>query len=457
MSYFLRHFAGFFIQIGTGAMLCLLPFSGDNFRYPKKRVMFGFGIMVLFASLGYPLVRELMTFVKFENMTILSNVYMLFVMIGAIILYFCVIQAETVKKLIVLTLVMFYEATQYLLVNLASPLFPQGILPDAYPPLILALYTGTALVMFPAAVFLMIKIVGVYLEEVEIQNIKHEFNIVLIVTVLYFLMLFLYSSRPNVDIAAFWWWVTPPFLLTAVILCFFYWILFRESVRRKRDSEYQKTMEIQQICYKKITEEMEKSRRIRHDMRHYLNGLYTMLEENTTAEMKIYLANIISNTSNRENQIYCGNTTVNALLQYYVGQAQSEGIRCKVRADCGELSVAPEDLTVLLGNAMENAIHACRKFESDRWIAVRAGVVGGSFALEIKNPCQGIHMSGKCCLDGNFHPASAFLSERAGGGYGLRSLEHTAQKYGGNASFRFDENEKIFITRIRLNLHLEML
>ncbi len=124
-----------------------------------------------------------------------------------------------------------------------------------------------------------------------------------------------------------------------------------------------------------------------------------------------------------------------------------------MQADCGELTIAPVDLTVLLGNAMENAIHACEQLSDNRWITMQIGVIGGSLAIQITNPCQEIHPTGRHKLDDRFLPASAFASIREGGGYGLSSMEHTAQRYSGEARFRYDESTKTFTTRIWLNLH----
>lgn len=245
------------------------------------------------------------------------------------------------------------------------------------------------------------------------------------------------------------------FLLAAVILCIFYWTLFRESVRRKRDSDQQKALEIQQFQYEKITQEMEQTRRMRHDMRHYLASLSDMLAQGKTGEMKDYLSEVTENTAKGGSEVYCRNVTVNGLLQYYVGLAESEGIRCEVQADCTDLTISPVDLTVLFGNVMENAIRACREFTENRYILIQVAVMGGSLMVQVINPCKDIHPSGRYRLDSGFLPAAAFCSARAGGGYGLRSMEHTAQKYDGNATFRFDETNKTFTTRIRLNLYQE--
>lgn len=105
------------------------------------------------------------------------------------------------------------------------------------------------LYMLLAAVCLMKRAVGDHLTEIEIRNIRKEFITLLLVTALYFTMLVIYSSRPRSGYSDFWWWVVPPLPLSAAILCVFYWTLFRASVRRKRSSEQQKTLEIQRLQY----------------------------------------------------------------------------------------------------------------------------------------------------------------------------------------------------------------
>lgn len=456
MSFFLRHFAGFLIQIGPSVLLTLIPFRNEDFRYSKKGVLIAYSILAIIVSACFPLARGLMPYMPFEQASILSNIYMLLVIVVIFALYFWMIRTQTIKKCIVLVLVVFYAATQYLLVNLTTPLFPQGNLPDAYPPLTLTLYALTAVIMFPLTALLMKQAVGDYLAEIEMRNIRREFGIVMLVTLLYFVVLFLYSSRPTIDRGDFWWWVTPPLLLTAVILCIFYWTLFRESVRRKRDSDRQKALEIQQLQYDRISQEMEQVRQMRHDMRHYLARISDMMVRGETEKMKDYLSELSENASGQGSEIYCLNTTVNGLLQYYVGLAVSEGIRCEVQADCGDICISPVDLTVLFGNAMENAIRACRELDENPYILIQVAVMGGCLIVQIINPCKDIRLSGRYRLDGGFLPAAAFVSTRACGGYGLRSMEGTARKYDGNASFRYDDANKTFTTRIRLNIQPEM-
>ncbi|MCC8102797.1 MAG: GHKL domain-containing protein [Clostridiales bacterium] len=456
MSFYLRNFAGFFIQIGAGMFLCLIPFEEGAFRYPRRRVICGCGVLAVLSSAIFPLVMGAEAISSTFYMALFANLYMLIAIVLFVFFYFRALQTETLKKLIVLVLALLYAATQYLLVNLVTPLFPGGMLPEIYPPVTLALFVGTAALLLPFFALLMHGAVREYLAEIEMENIRREFSLVLLMTFLYLAMLVIDASRPAGMLTDYWWWLVPPLLLVVAMLGVFYWTLFREAVRRKRDSEERKTLEIQNLQYGSITHEMEQIRQMRHDMRHSLNYLSELLAVGDEEAMKDYLSELTVEISHRDTVIYCKNNMINGLLQYYAGKAADEDIRCSVRANCGDISVASVDLTVLLGNIMENAIGACGKIEGDRWITVEIGVYGGSMMIQAANPCTEVYPSSKYLLDGSFLPADAFVSGREGGGYGLQSLQHTAAKYGGDARFRFDEQERIFTVRIRLNIEQEI-
>lgn len=452
MSFFLRNFAGFLIQFGGGMLLSLFPFEKETFRYPRKQIIIGYSVLAFLFSAGFPFVMSLALLQNAAYRSMTANVYMLAAILLFTVLYFWIIRSEIIKKLLVLVLVLFYAATQYLLVNLVSPLFPGGILPDSYPPLILAFYAGTAAVLFPLTVLIMRRAVREYLAEMEIDNIRKEFGSILLASIFYFLMLVIYASRPDTFSTEYWWWILPPLLLAVAVFCIFYWTLFRESVRRKRDSEQRKALEIQKLQYETIIREMEQTRRMRHDMRHSFNRLSEMLNQGDEEGMRAYLSDLTLQINHRETVDYCKNTIVNGLLQYYVGLAADHDIRCKVQAQCGELTASSVDLTVLLGNAMENSIRACQSLEDDRWIDVQIDVIGGSLVMQIENPCSHVHPSGWHRLSEEFLPAAAFVfTHEDGHGYGLSSIEHTARKYGGSASFRYDEKKQIFTTRIWIN------
>ncbi len=453
-GFYFRHFAGFLIQFGLCIVLCLLPFGEGASSYPTRRVAGGCAILALASSALFPIVIGLEFLQHYTWQTLAANLYMLAALLLFVWKYLRILRAvEAVKKLVVLVLALLYAAAQYLLVNLALSLLPDAVLPEVYPPVTLALYALTAAVMFPPFAVLMRRAVGAYLAEMEVENIRREFGILLTVTFLYLAILMLYASIPAGMLAVFWWMVVPPLLLVTAVLGLFYWTLFQESARRKRDSDARRVMEIQKLQYENITHEMEQTRKMRHDMRHLLNHLGELVEQGDGEAVRDYLSDMTERVNHRDTEDYCKNETVNGLLQYYVSMAADNGIQCRVRAVCGAVAITPADLTILLGNAMENAIRACGQMADNRWITVEIGVISGSLLMQIANPCREVYPSGKYPMDGSFLPASAYLSGRHGGGYGLSSLAHTAEKYGGEAQFAYDGQSKVFTARIRLGLN----
>lgn len=64
-----------------------------------------------------------------------------------------------------------------------------------------------------------------------------------------FVLVIYYNSVTGYDSSRYWYLYGSPFLLLFLEQCLFYWLLFRESVRIKRDSEHQHAMEIQQLLF----------------------------------------------------------------------------------------------------------------------------------------------------------------------------------------------------------------
>ncbi len=371
MGFYFRHFAGFLIQYGAGILLCLLPFGEAAFRFPRRKVVVANALLAVVSSVLFPVFIGWEGIASTPYQALAANLYMTAAILVFMVQYFLTLRVEKMKTLIVLVLVLFYAATQYLLVGIIESLYTnvrQGEW-EVYLPIDLVLYTVTAVVMLPPMSLLMKHTVREYLAEIELESIRREFRLVLALTFLYFCILILYTAGPAGMIRKFWMWIIPPMVIAALLLTLFYWRLFRESIIRKREAEERRTLEIQKLQYETINHEMEQTRRMRHDLRHSLNYLSELFAKGEGEAVKAYLDELTTQISHRDTVTYCKNVTVNGLLQYYVGMAADQDIRCSVQASCGDISITPVDLTVLLGNMMENAIHAC-----SQWGAIAGSV-----------------------------------------------------------------------------------
>ncbi len=457
MTFFLRNAAGFMVQFFPCMLLIFLPFPEEAYRFRKKWILTGITILAAAFAVLFPAV--LYGTAKWDLEWPCRQLFIAAVIFLTLAACIWLVQEDLIKKILIFTVVSFYAASQYWLVNalngFLSTAFPFLLEMESwsvYSPCGLVMYCATTALLLPLMIIFVVRPLREYIQEVETKKMRQEYFILIastsifIVIIMYVDMTYYYLGYQQYQQKL------PLFLIILLDQMMIYWFVFRESLRRKRDNEYQRAMEIQQLQYENIVRDMELTRVMRHDIRHHYNTLNEMLDQGMLDEMKDYLSKVIDTTVRRDSEVYCSNMTVNGLLQYYIGMARDEGIRCEVHAQCGEMNIEPADLTVLFGNVMENAINGCRKCPENRWISIKVGTVQKSFAIEISNSCMGVRFSRHIQSADGFVSAEAFLSERDGGGNGLRSMAHTARKYGGSANFRFNAEKKMFTVRIRLNM-----
>ena len=457
VSVYLRNAAGFFLQIFPCVLMVFLPFSEEAYRFRRRRVLLGqtaavTGVSVLFPAVMYAAAKQ-------GTVAMAANVFMGAVILLTLIAQGWLVREAPIKKAMVVFAVVFYGVTQYWLVNMllgaasgVTPLSRELERWSVYSLRGLAVYAVTTVILLPLMLFLVIRPLSEYLQEIETKRMRQEFFILAVTTVVFLLLVMATDIRYYRVGYREYVRELPQLLVVLLDQMAIYWLIFRESVWRKRDNDHQRALEIQRLQYEKILGDMENTRRMGHDLRHHYSALHEMLQEGRLEEMKEYLAQQLEVTARRMNQVYCKDFAVNGLLQYYAGVARDEGIRCDIHAQCDRVTVDPTDLTVIFGNALENAVNACRKRDGDKWISVRVGTVQGSLAIEISNACGGVRLGRRAQTEDGFLPAELFLSDRAGGGYGLRSIAQAAQKYGGSAKFRYDAENNMFTSRIRLNM-----
>lgn len=450
MDFCLRNALGFFIQIFSSMLLLCVPFSDKSYRISRKKTFLFLGIAAVAESLLFPLLISLLKNI-FSNILMAANIYMVFAVVILVISWLILNKEGVIKKLIAISFSLIYAATQYMLVNLFTE--NAETVSDVYPMSTVILYIIVTAVLFPIFFLIVCKAVKPYLEKIEPRNMKSEFRLVLLAIAFYLIETFFFSLTPLNDINNYWWFMSISFIFVSVILCLFYWVLFRESIRKQKDEENTRLLEIQQIQYHKIVAEMNNAKRMRHDFRYHVRCLSELAAQNNTEAISNYLSELSDETHRQEDESFCKNDVLNGILQYYIGWAREYGISCDVSAVCSEeIQIKPVDLTVIFGNILENAIKSCKQIGLNSFIDVKIGTVGNSFAASISNSCKSVVLSDKAADKSGFYSADYFASSRKDGGYGLRSVEATAAKYDGDALFSFDEEKKIFTTRVRLNI-----
>ncbi len=217
----------------------------------------------------------------------------------------------------------------------------------------------------------------------------------------------------------------------AVSVYVFFYFTLRSLHRQYQMQSEAAVMQVHLSALKKHADTMktlsDQLHIIRHDLRHYVHIQSMCLENGDLDGIKEALAAATKYVQDPEKGYnlhqYTGHSLIDAVISYYAGCAEAEGIAFKV-----ELSLPPElgdtsELAVLLSNAVENAYRACCAMDTGekREIQIVGGVKGRQLFLEIVNTYHG-----EVSFDGRGYP----VAKEEGHGYGTQSIAAYTEKRG---------------------------
>ena len=139
--------------------------------------------------------------------------------------------------------------------------------------------------------------------------------------------------------------------------------------------------------YSEIAEAYDRTQSLRHDLKNHLLTVRAKAERGDLEDCIAYIDNIIGNSPSSA-RFDTGNTALDAMLGAKKEEAEKKGIRFKTKLTIPpQLPLADEDTCVIFGNALDNAIEACEKLDSDRYIFVLIKYDGKDLICRIENSC----------------------------------------------------------------------
>lgn len=189
-----------------------------------------------------------------------------------------------------------------------------------------------------------------------------------------------------------------------------------------------------------LRESQQKTSTYRHDLRHHMQYLLSCIENERFEQAQGYIREVCSEIEADQVVAFCENEEANLIFSAFARRAKDGGIPMKIRAALSQnIAVSESDLCVLLSNALENALHACRKQKEkglSGTIEISAYEKKGKFFLQIINSCD---------ADITFDHGIP-VTRNPGHGIGVRSICAIVEKYGGMYSFSVKDDT--FILRV---------
>lgn len=236
-----------------------------------------------------------------------------------------------------------------------------------------------------------------------------------------------------------------PFVCSIAYLFF----VVRASEERRIRNKLEQTQELLNLQVEQAVREIaalrdsqNKTIVYRHDMRHHMQYLSSCIENGQLKQAQGYIQEIYSEIEANKVRVFCENEAANLIFSTFAKRAEDSGIVMKVQARIPQLiPVSETDLCVLLSNALENALHACKEQVEKG----RAGVV--EVSMYEKNRKLFLQVINSCGEDITFDDGIP-VTDRSEHGFGVRSICAIVEQYGGIYAFSAQDGQ--FVMRISL-------
>lgn len=172
-------------------------------------------------------------------------------------------------------------------------------------------------------------------------------------------------------------------------------------------------------------------RAYKHDFHHHLQTLKGQLEAGETDRALAYIRQLDSQLINVDTLLKTGNLSLDAILSAKIAQAKAMGIAVTVRAAVPEGLLIPDlELSIVVGNLLDNAMEACAFVTGERFIRIYMAMKGKMLYFSMLNS------AGKK----KEKTGSLFSSRKKGfHGFGLRRAESILTERGGWCKYNSED------------------
>ena len=207
-----------------------------------------------------------------------------------------------------------------------------------------------------------------------------------------------------------------------------FWLFDRQlqmSQIEKEAENLRRTVQIQQEHYNGEMKRREAIRQIRHDYKNFLLALQSDIASGHIEDAARSIAGQLEN-SFMDSLPQSGFYALDAIAGHKAAMAEKKGIRLipEYRLE-GTPEIRSEDVCVLIGNALDNAVEYLEAhLECRQEILMHVVYKEGAFSVKIRNEVS---------EPVRIRDSREVLTEKKGEGhgYGLRSIDYIAQKYHG--------------------------
>jgi hypothetical protein len=189
-----------------------------------------------------------------------------------------------------------------------------------------------------------------------------------------------------------------------------------------------------------MKESLQSLKEMKHDWKNHLSAVHSLIQRGEIEKSLLHISEMLQ-ISSQMGQAHTGNIVVDSILNFKLQEVFRNNIEVSLDINIPEsLNIPSFDLTVIIGNLIDNAMEAVLKLENNRYINIKMSYDKGRFLCCIMNPFDGtVHK----VL--NQYRTTKKMSEYHG--IGLESIKSTLKKYKGSIEI---EHNNVFTVLIMM-------
>lgn len=231
------------------------------------------------------------------------------------------------------------------------------------------------------------------------------------------------------------------FISTALVLLinFATFYLYDQISRILSDKTDKMLTQQQNKYYEKQLELMKSSSKaiktIKHDLKNHMASLYALAEDDKKEEVLEYLSGVIEVFNNKDGLASTGNVVIDSIINFKLQEVEKEEIAVTLDLNIPkDLKIPSFDITVILGNLLDNALNAVKELERNRFIDIKIKYTKGRLVLKMDNSFNGVIVKKEGIINTSH-------GDKNNHGLGLESVKTVLKKYDGTIEFEYNDNK----------------
>lgn len=268
----------------------------------------------------------------------------------------------------------------------------------------------------------------------NVENTKFISLYILLQSFIVFLFMVLAVKYGEKSLAAF---LTLFFvLIMSMVVAVLIYKEMKTVAQKNAEAEFiRKQTEIKDKHFLEIKAQFIDYRRLRHDFYNHIKIIDSL---NDPESLKEYVGSVTEKFRKMDQTSYCNNLTLDALLSLKCLEAKQKGININIEVgNIDDMEITDFDLCSVISNLLDNGIEAAEKTPK-KSINLEVNKKTDRLIIVMKNSSQEV----SSCMN-------TTKTDKNNHGLGISAIKSIAEKYDGDAVFKYNENEFISIVTMK--------